>query len=69
MMNALRLNRGFDTLLFAARTALPLTRIESTLRQAEQEGLIERRPGHIAPSERGRRFLNRLLKMFLVERR
>lgn len=68
MMNALRLNQGFAAPLFAARTALPLHRIESTLRQAEQEGLIERRPGHIAPTDHGRRFLNRLLEMFLVER-
>lgn len=69
MMNALRLNQGFAAQLFEVRTALPLIRIESTLRQAEEEGLIERRPGHIAPTDRGRRFLNRLLQMFLVERR
>lgn len=69
MMNALRLNQGFATPLFEARTALPLIRIESTLRRAEQQGLIERRPEHIEPTDRGRRFLNRLLVMFLVEHR
>ena len=67
MMNALRLNQGFDASLFEARTAMPIMSIESTLRQAEQEGFIERDHGRIMPSERGRRFLNRLLEMFLVE--
>ncbi len=65
MMNALRLNQGFDSALFTARTALPLFNIENQLRRAEQEGLIERQPGRIAPSDRGRRFLNRLLQLFL----
>ena len=37
------------------------------LRQAEQEGLIERRRQRIAPSEHGRRFLNRLLVSFLAD--
>ncbi|WP_153111213.1 radical SAM family heme chaperone HemW [Propionivibrio limicola] len=67
MMNALRLNQGFDAALFEARTSLPLIGIESTLRQAEAEGLIERRPGYIAPTRQGQRFLNRLLEMFLEE--
>ena len=68
MMNALRLNQGFDASLFEARTALPLIGIENTLRQAEQDGLIERSAGNIAPTEHGQRFLNRLLERFLVER-
>ena len=65
MMNALRLNQGFDEALFPARTALPLKTIENELRRAEQEGLITRQAGLIAPSEQGRRFLNRLLGVFL----
>ena len=65
MMNALRLNRGFDATLFEARTALPLIAVEAPLRQAETEGLIVREPGRIAPTKRGQRFLNRLLEMFL----
>jgi oxygen-independent coproporphyrinogen-3 oxidase len=67
MMNALRLNQGFDAPLFAARTALPLSVIEDRLRKAEVDGLIIRRPGHIAPSELGRRHLNRLLASFLAD--
>ena len=68
MINALRLVEGFDARLFELRTALPLTFIESKLRQAEHEGLIERHRQRIAPSDRGRRFLNPLLQRFLVDR-
>ena len=65
MMNALRLNQGFDVSLFEARTAQALITVEAILRQAEKEGLIVREPGRIAPTKRGQRFLNRLLEMFL----
>ena len=41
MMNALRLNQGFDAALFSQRTGLPLTCIETPLQQAVAEGLIE----------------------------
>ena len=67
LMNALRLNQGFATALFEARTALPLATITSELLQAEADGLIVRRPGHIAPSDLGRRHLNRLLGRFLAD--
>lgn len=66
MMNALRLNQGFDVSLFEARTAQPLIAVEAILRGAEEEGLIAREPGRIAPTKRGQRFLNRLLEMFLA---
>jgi putative oxygen-independent coproporphyrinogen III oxidase len=66
MMNALRLNQGFDAALFAARTALPISTVENELRRAESDGLIERGPGHIAPTLRGQRHLNRLLSIFLA---
>ena len=68
MMNALRLNQGFDAALFETRTALPLMAIENELRRAEKEGLIERLPGRITPTERGRHFLNQLLGLFLVDK-
>ena len=66
MMNALRLIEGFDPALFEMRTAQPLLAVETILRQAEDEGLIERAAGRIAPTQRGQRFLNRLLEMFLA---
>jgi oxygen-independent coproporphyrinogen-3 oxidase len=69
MMNALRLNQGFDAALFEMRTALPLTVIDNELHQAEREGLLDRDAQRIAPTQRGQRFLNRLLEMFLVEHR
>lgn len=65
MMNALRLNQGFDSSLFEARTAQALIAIEAILRRAAEDGLIVREPGRIAPTKRGQRFLNRLLEMFL----
>ncbi|SBT08077.1 putative oxidoreductase [Candidatus Accumulibacter aalborgensis] len=68
MLNALRLIDGFDASLFESRTARSLFSIENQLRQAEDDGLIERHRQHIAPSDRGRRFLNQLLQRFLVER-
>lgn len=65
MMNALRLNGGFDPALFESRTTLPLISIESELRQAEADGLIERSSQCIAPTRHGQRFLNELLRRFL----
>lgn len=68
MINALRLLDGFDPLLFEQRTALPLPVIEIALRQAEAAGLLERQIRRLAPSDSGRRFLNRLLEFFLPDR-
>ena len=67
MMNALRLNQGFDVTLFEMRTSLTLRSIENQLKQAEKNGLIERSAQRISPTQRGQRFLNRLLEMFLPE--
>jgi oxygen-independent coproporphyrinogen-3 oxidase len=69
MMNALRLNQGFDARLFELRTALPLSAIAPELRQAEQQGLLARTAQRIAPTDRGQRFLNRLLQGFIREKR
>ena len=66
MMNALRLNEGFDPRLFEACTGLPLLLAEPALRAAEQRGLLIRSADNIRPSEQGRHFLNELLLMFLV---
>ncbi len=65
MMNALRLNQGFDANLFSERTSLPLLLIRKELEQAEQRGLLSRDQQRIAPTEQGRVFLNDLLQMFL----
>lgn len=65
MMNALRLNEGFDSALFQERTSLPLLSIRRELEDAEKRGLLFRDHKKIAPTESGRRFLNDLLQLFL----
>jgi putative oxygen-independent coproporphyrinogen III oxidase len=67
MMNALRLNEGFDSTLFQERTSLPLLAIRRELEEAERRGLLIRDLKKIAPTEAGRRFLNDLLQIFLRE--
>ena len=65
MMNALRLNEGFDSALFTERTSLPLLSIRRELAEAERRGLLFQDHKKIAPTESGRRFLNDLLQVFL----
>jgi putative oxygen-independent coproporphyrinogen III oxidase len=67
MLNALRLNDGFPVALFIQHTGLPLSIVESPLRQAETRGLIERDMHTIRPTALGRRFLNDLTALFLPE--
>ena len=65
MMNALRLSEGFELARFTERTGLPVTVITRVLDAAEDKGLIIRDHVRVAPTERGQRFLNDLLEMFL----
>ena len=65
MMNALRLADGFEAALFGERTGLTLAAVEQPLREALQRGLITRDHVRIAPTQRGQRFLNDLLQLFL----
>jgi oxygen-independent coproporphyrinogen-3 oxidase len=65
MLNALRLVDGFETRLFIERTGLPIVSIQMALEKAEDKGLIERDLKRIAPSAKGRLFLNELLELFL----
>ncbi len=65
LMNALRLADGFHPSLFEARTAQPLAHILPKLKAAEAEGLLEVGPEKIAPTLKGRRFLNVLLERFI----
>ena len=68
MMNALRLNEGFDSVLFQERTSLPLLSIQRELAEAEKRGLLTRDHQSIAPTKLGQRFLNDLLEIFLREK-
>ena len=65
MLNALRLVEGFLSEQFAARCGLPLSLIEASLKVAQEKGLIVRTDQHIRPTDRGRRFLNDLVELFL----
>ncbi|MPN55597.1 hypothetical protein SDC9_203281 [bioreactor metagenome] len=65
MMNTLRLADGFHPSLFEARTARSLHTILPQLNAAKAEGLLEVGPEKIAPTLKGRRFLNVLLERFL----
>jgi len=69
MMNALRLNEGFEPGLFAERTSLSLVSIQRELLVAEKRGLLHRDHQRIAPTPLGQRFLNDLLEVFLNEKR
>lgn len=65
MLNALRLNNGFETHLFAERTGLTINAIEKALNAAEAKGLLYRDHKIIKPTELGQRFLNDLQQLFL----
>lgn len=65
MLNALRLSDGFEPALFQERTAQSLSLVEAALLQAETLGLMTRSHERIQPTEKGLRFLNDLLCLFL----
>jgi len=66
LMNALRLNQGFDPALFEQRTGLPLLLVRQQLAAAVADGLLTQTAQCIAPTDQGRRFLNALLTRFLA---
>ena len=66
MLNALRLNAGFGTVDFQARTGLPLAIIEEPMSRAQRRGLLIPSASGWAPTELGRRFLNELQAEFLA---
>lgn len=67
MLNALRLTHGFETPLFLQHTGLPISHIHKALEQAEAQGLITRDIARICPTEKGQRYLNSLIELFLPE--
>jgi len=64
-LNALRLAEGFELALFTERTGLAPAAIERPLARAEARGLVVRDRARVRPTERGRRFLNDLVELFL----
>jgi len=67
MLNALRLTDGFPTPLFYQHTGLPISHIDQALQQAENENLLTRDIHTIRPTEKGERYLNTLIELFLPE--
>jgi len=65
MLNAARLVEGFPIELFCAHTGLQALALEPGLRKAEEKQLLVRAGRGVRPTERGRRFLNDLVALFL----
>ena len=66
MLNALRLNDGFSSDCYQARTGLALNEVDTRLSDAQDRGLIEPILNGWRPTELGRRFLNDLQAGFLA---
>ena len=66
MLNALRLNDGFSSDCYHARTGLPLQNLDEKLAMAEDRGLLESVATGWRPTELGLRFLNDLQASFLA---
>ena len=67
MLNALRLNDGFQLGLFAARTGLEPTALEPQLGQLCEQGLLMRQERGVSATTRGRRFLDSVVAEFLPD--
>lgn len=65
MLNALRLSEGFPTPLFYQHAGIPISHINNALQQAEQLDLITYDVHRICPTEKGQRYLNTLIELFL----
>ncbi len=65
LMNALRLNAGFQTELFETRTGLSVQMIEQQLEGLVDQELLTANGGRIRTTTLGRRFLNDLLEVFI----
>jgi putative oxygen-independent coproporphyrinogen III oxidase len=61
---ALRLNAGFDPMLFEQRTGLPYSAISARVEAARGDGLLEPGSGMVRPTAFGLRFLNDLVARF-----
>jgi oxygen-independent coproporphyrinogen-3 oxidase len=67
MLNALRLNAGFDIATFQSRTGLTMDDIAPTLATARERGLIDIDDDRIRASPFGQRFLNDTIALFLPD--
>ena len=67
MLNALRLNSGFEIREFEARSGLSSDVLAATLAQAQSRGLIDVVDGNVRASDLGFRFLNDTIGLFLPD--
>lgn len=67
MMNALRLNNGFETALFQQHTGVPISNIEKALNKAEEKNWISWKLNTITPTTTGLQYLNSLLELFIPD--
>ncbi|MGI9217326.1 MAG: radical SAM family heme chaperone HemW [Hydrogenophaga sp.] len=67
MLNALRLREGFSLTDFSARTGLPLSSIDTALREALQKAWLSQDGAWLRPTERGFDFLSDLQSLFLAD--
>ena len=65
MLNALRLEEGFELGAFEQRTGLPRASLEPALSQCIERGWLARDGDRIVPTPFGRRFLNDVIEAFL----
>ena len=65
-LNALRLNHGAPVALFRERTGLASEHLTGPRQRAETMGLLDPHPEWMAPTQRGRAFLNDLVALFLA---
>ena len=67
MMNGLRLIDGVPINLFQQRTGLPIQTLQTSIKKAQNMGLLEFSAEFLRPTLLGQRFLNELLAVFLAE--
>jgi putative oxygen-independent coproporphyrinogen III oxidase len=65
MLNALRLNDGFELRVFEAHTGLAPAAIAAPLAQASERGWLMRRGDRILATPLGLRFLNNVIELFM----
>lgn len=66
MLNAMRLLDGVATPLFQQHAGVPISSIRQAMQRAETLGLIEHNISRIRPTEKGQRYLNSLIELFLT---
>jgi len=68
MMNALRLHSGVPANYFSERTGVDWQLFEPQWQKLTQQGLVEVVKGYARPTAMGRRFLNRVLQEFMLDK-